>query len=122
MTLDSCLAIFRLVCFYHIAGRALSFVSAKWLPSADPSLTALAVRGLACIAAVLLNHGWEMRGYHRARKEVEKGEGHLPPRYPSQIPFLGNVIPFLADSANFMYRVGCVVPQVKVHLQTRNMN
>lgn len=106
MSGGSYLTVFRLVCFYNIAAKGFALGWVKWLPNEDTTRAALAVRVLACIAAVLLNYGWELRSYHQARKTVVDGEAHLPPRYPSQLPFLGNVVPFLADSANFMYRVG----------------
>ncbi len=108
MDLDGCLAVFRLVLFYNITGKAIASVWSHWIPSVNPSLTTVAVRGLACAAALLLNYGWELRSYHLARRASDAAvcEAELPPRFPSQIPFLGNVIPFLADSANFVTRVG----------------
>ncbi|KAK4171530.1 cholesterol 7-alpha-monooxygenase [Triangularia setosa] len=101
--LDECLALARVAGFYYITRKLIAI----GLATANVSFTTLAV-ALSCINALLLNYVWERRSYGRSRRTHDESDQgpRLPPRYPCMIPFLGNVIPFLADSANSIRKAG----------------
>ena len=48
----------------------------------------------------------------------QAGNGKKPPTIPYWIPYLGNLIPFVRDTAGFLEEVSCVLPPILASIYT----
>lgn len=66
--------------------------------------TAVVLLGAAVFCNLAIKY-WQARAaYHKTQKSGEC-QHHLPPKYPSMIPYWGVVVPFVWDTPAFLQNV-----------------
>ncbi|KAF2837384.1 cytochrome P450 [Patellaria atrata CBS 101060] len=76
-----------------------------WSTWLDLNDNVRAILGIGCLILIpiIMNYAIAWAMYHWQHWNVD--EQQIPPEYPSFIPYIGNIIPFIFDGKNFVQRV-----------------